>query len=222
MFKEGAIEGAAICETVLAELLARVDMQGRGGADLRTAALSFLANCVTLLHEDVAGEPLANVFALASAAGATVQQMEQVRDVAAAQPAITLGGIMVRDSLVQLSLATIGAVLGNTTFRSEEDVEAQRTVINSVFATTEEALADQMDSETYLDVIALHAAISRYLTVVGQPLPRVLQFQFAEPLPTLVAAYKLYADASRADELREENGVVHPAFMPPSGYALSK
>jgi prophage DNA circulation protein len=37
----------------------------------------------------------------------------------------------------------------------------------------------------------------------------------------LVAAYKLYADASRADDLREQNQVVHPAFMPPTGYALS-
>jgi prophage DNA circulation protein len=36
-----------------------------------------------------------------------------------------------------------------------------------------------------------------------------------------VMAYKLYDDASRCDELRQENKVVHPAFCPPTGRALS-
>jgi len=33
---------------------------------------------------------------------------------------------------------------------------------------------------------------------------------------------RLYSDAGRADELRAENDVVHPAFMRPTGYALSQ
>jgi prophage DNA circulation protein len=37
-----------------------------------------------------------------------------------------------------------------------------------------------------------------------------------------VLAYRLYADASRADEIRAENKVVHPAFCPPTGIALSR
>jgi prophage DNA circulation protein len=40
-------------------------------------------------------------------------------------------------------------------------------------------------------------------------------------MPTLVMAYRLYADASRGDELRAENKVVHPAFSPAAGLALS-
>jgi prophage DNA circulation protein len=221
MFKADAIEAAAICKTVLIEVLAQAGGQGGPGADLRTAAWRFIVNAVSLLHDDEAGEPLAEVFSLAVSAGITVPQLEQVRDVAAAQTAVTVGAITVRDSLVQLALAAIGSVIGATTFSSQEEVEQQRQVINAAFAASEEPLADQMDSETYLDVIALHAAISRYLSITGAPLPRVLQFRFADPLPTLVAAYKLYADASRADDLREQNQVVHPAFMPPTGYALS-
>jgi prophage DNA circulation protein len=221
MFKDDAIEAAAICKTVLTALLTWTGTAGRSGADLRTAALDFIAHATVLLYNRQAGDPLANVFALAVTAGITIPQIEQVRSTAAAQAAASVGAMVTRDSLVQLSLATIGTVLGNTTFKSREEVEAQRSVLNGVFATTEEALADSMDSETYLDVISLHAAISRYLTVTAQPLPRVLPFQFAEPLTTLVAAYRLYTDASRADELRDGNDVVHPAFMPPTGYALS-
>ena len=49
----------------------------------------------------------------------------------------------------------------------------------------------------------------------------MLDFQFAAIRPTLIQSYRLYADASRADELREENNVVHPAFAPRNGRALS-
>jgi prophage DNA circulation protein len=34
-------------------------------------------------------------------------------------------------------------------------------------------------------------------------------------------AYKLYQDASRADEIRAENKTVHPAFAQATGIALS-
>jgi prophage DNA circulation protein len=49
----------------------------------------------------------------------------------------------------------------------------------------------------------------------------MVQFAFGGSMPTLVMAQRLYADASRADELRDENKVVHPAFMLPTGMALS-
>jgi prophage DNA circulation protein len=50
----------------------------------------------------------------------------------------------------------------------------------------------------------------------------MLNFAFAESLTTLVAAYRLYADAGRADELRDENHCIHPAFLRPTGRALSR
>jgi len=49
----------------------------------------------------------------------------------------------------------------------------------------------------------------------------MLQFVFASPMPTLVMSNRLYYDASRADQLRDENKIVHPAFCPPQGQALS-
>ena len=74
---------------------------------------------------------------------------------------------------------------------------------------------------TFQALIALHGAVTNHLVTTARPLPRMLNFQFFEPLPSLVMAYKLYDDASRCDELREENKVVHPAFCPPTGQALS-
>jgi prophage DNA circulation protein len=49
----------------------------------------------------------------------------------------------------------------------------------------------------------------------------MLNFRFGYPMPTLVMAHKLYADAGRADELRAENKCVHPSFCRPYGKALS-
>ena len=85
----------------------------------------------------------------------------------------------------------------------------------------EEIAADDMDQMTYQALVRLHAAVTFFLVETARPLPRMLNFQFGAPMPTLVAAYRLYADAGRADELRAENKVVHPAFMRPFGKALS-
>jgi prophage DNA circulation protein len=221
MQKQDSQEAAPIVDAVLEELLGQVPSQGITGANLRMAANSVRVNALFLLGIDSIGAPLQNIFQLAQATGATLAQMEQVRAVASAFSPITVGAILVRDSLVQYALATEGAILATVVFTSRDDVEALRPVINAEFASAEELAADAMDSVTYQSIVSLHAAMSYFLTQTAQPLPRMLSFAFAAPLPTLVAAYKLYADASRADELRDQNKVIHPAFMLPTGRALS-
>jgi prophage DNA circulation protein len=78
-----------------------------------------------------------------------------------------------------------------------------------------------MDQMTYRALVELHAAIIFHMIETARPLPRMLTFKFAEPMPSLQVAHRLYYDAGRADELRTENKVVHPAFMLPTGQALS-
>jgi len=89
-------------------------------------------------------------------------------------------------------------------------------------AKVEEAFADAMDQASYRALLQLRSGIVGYLTQTAQPLPRLVNFEFYQVLPTLVQAYRLYADASRADELRAENNVVHPLFAPRTGVALSQ
>jgi prophage DNA circulation protein len=221
MQKHDSQEATPIVVAVLEELLGQVPSEGTAGADLRMAANSVRVNAQFLLITDAIGPPLENIFRLAQTNGATLTQMEQIRATAAAFSPITVGATLVRDSLVQYSLATEGMVLAAMTFTSRDDVEAVRPVINTEFANAEELAADAMDSVTFQTIVSLHAAMSYFLTQTAQPLPRMLSFVFAAPLPTLVGAYKLYADASRADELRDQNKVIHPAFMLPTGRALS-
>jgi prophage DNA circulation protein len=221
MQKQDSQEAAPIVVAVLNELLGQVPSQGTTGADLRMAANAVRVNALFLLGSDAIGPPLENIFRLAQATGATLAQMEQVRATASAFSPTTVGAILIRDSLVQYALATEGLIMAVMTFVSRDDVEALRPILNAEFAGAEELAADSMDSTTYQAMIALHAAASYFLTQTAQPLPRMLNFAFASPMPTLVAAYKLYADASRADDLLAQNKVIHPAFMLPTGRALS-
>jgi prophage DNA circulation protein len=221
MNKIDAVEGALIVESVLTVLLAQVPGSGRSGANFRTMINAIRVNAEVLLHDNTIGPPLESVFRQAQANGVTLPQMEVVRLSAAAQAPVTVGAMLVRDSLLQYALAAQGMIISSMTFVSRDDVEALRPALNSAFADSEELAADAMESMTYQALTGLHAAISYYLTQAAQPLPRMLSFAFATPLPTLVASYRLYSDASHADELRDQNHVVHPAFMRPTGRALS-
>jgi hypothetical protein len=222
MNKKDAQEAVPIIVAVLEELLAQVpSASGTAGAEWRFAVNSVRVNAAMLLGTNAIGVPLQNIFQLAPTIGATLPQMEQVRLTAEAFSPITPGAILVRDSLVRYALATEGGIMAGMTFTSRDDVEALRPQINAEFADAEETSADAMDSTMFQAIVSLHSAITYFLTQTAQPLPRMLNFAFAAPQPTLVFAYKLYTDASRADELRDQNKVVHPAFMRPTGRALS-
>ena len=103
-----------------------------------------------------------------------------------------------------------------------QQVDEMKARLLQPFQDCEEIAADEMDQMTFQSLITLHGAITAHLVATALPLPRMLRYQFFQPLSTLVMAYKLYDDASRADEIRSENRIVHPAFCPQTGEALSK
>jgi prophage DNA circulation protein len=221
VFKIDADEAKPIVQRAMKNLLLTVAEYGRPGSDARTAIGDLLANLDTLLHDDTLGEPLGNSFDLARKSGAVPQGIATVYDSVATETPVTLGGKLVKDSLLMFSFATVGRMMADLPFKSREDVEQIKGQINTGFATLENIIADAMDSQTYLALVRMHAATVHFLIETARPLPRMLVFRFAAPLATLVAAHRLYDDAGRADELREENKVVHPAFMKQEGRALS-
>jgi len=221
MFKHDAEEAEPIVERAMKILLSTVSDRGRPGSDVRAAVGSLLANLKALLQNDEIGEPLADCFDLAREAGAKLPGIVRIYDGVAAETPVTLGATLIKNGLTNFCFGTGARIIADLTFTSREDVEAIRQRVNQEFATVEEIAADAMDSATYLALVRLHAATMRFLIETARPLPRMLMFRFAAPLTTLVAAHRLYDDAGRADELRDENKVVHPAFMKASGWALS-
>jgi prophage DNA circulation protein len=222
MLKGDAEEAAGIAGKVLDAILAGAPTSGRPGADLRTAVGDFKAFALPLIQGDMSGPKLAEIFDLARKTGATLPQLAYVRSVAVGSAPVTSGAVLMKNSLIAFSLATESRVIADTAFKSREAVETMKDDIGAAFDAMQEIAADDMDTPTYRALITLQAAVSAHLLQTQHPLPRMLNFQFAAPGPTLLYAWKLYQDAGRADELREENGVVHPAFALAFGRALAQ
>jgi prophage DNA circulation protein len=206
---------------MLASLTLTLPAKGRAGSDARTAIGDTRANAYKLSTYDALGPPLDSCFDLAAQAGTTLAQFETVRQTIDLETPQTLGGQLVKDAGLRLCLASEARVIATMTFVSRQDVDALKLALQQPFQDTEETAADDMDQATFQALITLHGAVTNHLVSTAQPLPRMINFQFFEPLPTLVMAYKLYDDASRCDEMRQENKIVHPAFSPPTGKALS-
>jgi hypothetical protein len=219
--KTDAEEGAAIATLTLNAILDVTPTRGRPGADLRTAIGDFETFALELIQYDRAGQRLADIFELSRKNGISLPELSYVRLTAFNQDSSTSGGTLIKNSLVHLSLATEAHIIADTEFKSRNAAESMKDLMNEAFNSMEESAADSMDSATYRALITLHAAVTEHLVTAQYPLPEMLTFRFAASAPTLVQAYRLYDDASRADELREENGVIHPLFALPAGRALA-
>lgn len=221
MFKQDSVEASLIVNRMLTSLLAWAPTRGRAGSDLRTAIGDTIANSQTLCLQDKIGAVLANCFDLARICGIILPQLGKVRTGILSENPVTLGAILIKNVSVGICIATEAHVLADTTFVSRDDSEKVKATFNDVFNQFEEVAADDMDQMSYQATVNLHAAITFFLVETARPLPRMIGYRFAQPIPSLYAAYRLYNDAGRADELRNENHVVHPAFSPMKGRALS-
>ena len=216
-----ATEASGIVVRALQNLLKTISQTGPVGSDARTAVGDTIANAYPLLRNDAIGPPLDNAFDLCRQTGATFNAIEQVRVWVTSEQPQTLGGTLIQNALIGFCLATEGAIISAMTFASREGVETVKQEINLPFNDAEELAADDMAQATYQALVALHGAITHHLVMTALPLPRMLNYRFNAVLPTLVISHKLYQDASRADQVRDANKIVHPAFSPIMGEALS-
>lgn len=221
MKRADANEAAPLADRMLAQLLSFVPAQGRAGVNARTAIGDARANAYGLLIADAFGPPLDACFDQARLAGITWQQLEAVRAQIALEAPVSLGAALIQNAGIRLCLATEAYIIAAMTFVNRQQVETIKAALFQPFMDSEEIAADDLDQMTFQSLITLHGAITNHLVQTALPLPRMLAYQFFKPLPSLVLAYRLYGDASRADELRDENKIVHPAFCPMIGEALS-
>jgi prophage DNA circulation protein len=222
MDRQDAKAATPIVQQALRLLLMAAPTQGRPGADLRTACNDLIVDAEALLIANTLAQPLADCFDLAQQTGITQPQLAAVRTTIEQLTPTLLGAVLVQNSIIRLCLVTEAQVIAGMTFVSREDVDVLKAQINDAFNAAEEIAADDMAQMTYQGLIGLHAALMYYLIETQRPLPRMLKYEFYQIMPSLKLAYRLYADASRADEVRAENKIVHPAFCPRQGYGLSQ
>ena len=216
-------EALGILDAMLTLLLGTLSGQvGRQGAALRYAIGDLQTAAPSLLQAGTLGLPLLNCFQLATYAGATLAGMERVRVAMAAATPTGLAGIAVANAGIRFALGREARILAATTFTSSQDVFAAIVATNAAFEAAEDFAADNRDPASYQALIAMHAAVTRDLTTRAISLPNLVTYTMARILTSHALANRLYGDASRCDELRAENKVIHPAFMPLRGTALSE
>jgi hypothetical protein len=215
-------EGARIANLAADKLLATSnDQKGRAGADLRRACGDLKAHADVYIVKNEIADRLSNCFDQARLTGATLDEFDRIRETILAEPVTSLIGTLIKNGCVCFSLQQMSMTLVEIKFTSREDVDRVRKEIHPAFDQAEEVAADEMVLAVYRTLISLHAAVTFHLYETARPLPQMLQYKFASPRPTLVLSHRLYSTAVRADELREENKIVHPAFAPRDGRALA-
>src|SRR5262249_50888274 len=75
---------------------------------------------------------------------------------------------------------------------------------------------DEVDVLVYQTLNAMGGALINHLGTTELQLPRMVTYRMQMPMPSLYLANRIYADATRSDEIEDENDVIHPAFVPPT------
>ena len=222
MDKPDSLEAEQILQRLLTNLLGAISTKDQAAINAKVVIGWTAANALSLIYYNQIWQPMDACFDLVRQAGAELPQMEEVRILLDVESPVTIGATLLRDLGIQLALAQEGKIISGMSFVSRQDVDDLLYAIQEPFAKAEEVAADSMDNMSYRNLVSLRAAIVNHLVSTARPLPSMVSYWFGKALPSLVIAQKLYGDASRYDEIRNENKIVHPAFCPNAGQALSQ
>ncbi|GJE45371.1 hypothetical protein [Methylobacterium soli] len=194
---------------------------GTAGADLRRLTGAVTTEAESLLRSATLSARMLACFQAAFAAGATFTGFLSLRNQIAALDLVGASARLVRQDASRRCLIQMARCVAATDFKTSDAVLAAQAQINAVFGAAEDETMDALDSDTYRVLVTLHAAVTRDLTTRARPLPRIVTYATAKPMPALALAQRLYGDAGRADDLVVGNDAWSPLFMPASGQALS-
>jgi prophage DNA circulation protein len=113
-------------------------------------------------------------------------------------------------------IETMAAVPGAALETRDEAVSLGDRIASAVDSIAD-AASVAGDDNVFATVSDLHTAVVEDLTARAPDLSGVARVATLQTEPALVAAYRIYGDASRADELVRRNGVRHPGFVPGGG-----
>jgi prophage DNA circulation protein len=181
-------------------------------------------------------EFVAATFALTeSVRGAIIDPADQINaliPLCGFAPSVTQGGSPVSNSVAVNTLATAAlcrrAALTSLSYACAAYRPTSSTEVLTIIARISPLYdaeityaADAGDLATYSSLRALRSAVLQDLQTRGSQLPELITFSFNATQPSLVLAYRLYADATRSDDLVRRANPPNPLFCPLSFVALS-
>ena len=98
-----------------------------------------------------------------------------------------------------------------TEFESIQDATKTRNeIVDLIDVESERTLNDN----AYMDLGKLQTEVVRGIPQDSQSLPQLVSYTPRATVPSLLLAYQVYGDASRADEIANRNKPRHPGFLP--------
>jgi prophage DNA circulation protein len=223
MIKKPAMtEAVGIINRMAANLLNGLPTTGETGAAVRTAVGDVVANGEDLIKQGTIGSDLWDCFEKARQAGLLMANMESVRVSVEAETPVYDIGQAIKLSGIVFAFAEECQIIANFSFASRLDVQAVMMQVLPIIDDTKLAVAELLDGMSYQRVVSLAAALVQHLSSTEIELPEIVNYQFGTAMPSLYVANYIYSDGSRSDELIEENGTIHPAFMQRELIALSE
>jgi prophage DNA circulation protein len=217
-----AAECAAIIENAATALLSALpSKKGSAGAALRRAVGFMIANAESLLRSNTFAATMQACLDAARTNGTALVPFDRVRKAALAEVPQSLPATLTVQVIVRLALAQEARIIAAMQFTSRDDATAVADAATASFSAAAEVAADELDAGSYMAIVSLQAAVAKHLADAGRVLPRVIDYAFPAVMPSLTMAQRVYSDGGRSDELRDENKVVHPAFMPMTGRMLA-
>jgi hypothetical protein len=196
---------------------------GRAHHDVRRAIADIVAKAGTLLSTASVGAPVLNAFRLVLAADGKFDGFDTYRRQILNEQPVSLPAISVVDLCMRLCLSAQCRLIALMNFTSRQDADIIFKRINAAFELAVEDAADIHDAGMFQALTNLQGATVRDLVDRSMLLPRLVHYNMSGSLPALTLAQKIYPDdtSDRSNELRLENKVVHPLFMPPIGVCLT-
>lgn len=206
------------------------------GTQARAQVVAAGVNLVTVSStQNPAGVPAAARAAVAALVAATQNPADGIRlltQLADFHPAIPTGTSVVGQAAATMqtafaallrrsAAAALIRVSADYQPQSEEDANHVRLTVCDLLDAEAVHAGDDQDDASYKALASARGAVATDLDARGAQLPPMRQFNFAISMPSLVIAYRLYQDTTRADQLADMAGPAHPAFMPLSFKALS-
>lgn len=161
------------------------------------------------------GTQLAQAYIALDTAGATYAGIDAASLYLFGQASSTsvLTQALYRSALV-MNLGLESKIISRIKFKNQEQIQNMMTHVRDLFEQAKAIGIDDVDVLVYQTLTAMGGAIINHLNYTQLQAPRYVTYVSADFMPSLYLANRIYADASRSDEIEEENSIIHPAFCP--------
>jgi prophage DNA circulation protein len=215
-------EIAGIVNRLLDSILSTMSSQiNRTGINIRVTAGDLRAHFVDYLKDGTFAQKLLDCFTAVRNANVELQRFALVHQQLFSEvPKGPISQSIVGISIV-FCLSAESRMVSALTFTSRDDVDSMINIYNAAFETARLKTADSDDTSAYICLINLGGALVNHLANVSRPLPRIITISLPKSYPSLALSQRIYYVGDRADEIVDENKIVHPAFCPKTIRGLS-